>query len=194
MDTSSGWTEEEASEWEEVNEPQPQSSRRRRNPEPVEEEAEYVPSSNDEVEPGEEEEEEEQPSQTPPPVTRPRGTTTRQAPKAKAKAEPKAKAAPRPPSRTAALTGVDARFPILGFKRSMDAALNVAWELHARLVTFKWKVLLLGLRMRQAIGARWRRNTRWQAALLGRELAAIYGTMGAASQYVRGPKGPLLLR
>ena len=64
--------------------------------------------------------------------------------------------------------------------RSHDVVCNMAWELHGRLVTFKWKQLLWGLRAMAAFRGKWRRNCRWFAMMFGREVAALYGTMGAA--------------
>ena len=108
-------------------------------------------------------------------------------------AEPK-KAAAVNRQRTAALTGDLSPFPTLGMQRSRDPALNMAFELHARFITFTWKTLLLGLRAKDALGSRWERNCRWLSLMLGREAASIFGHMRAASRALRGPKGPPLFR
>ena len=94
----------------------------------------------------------------------------------------------------AALTGSEAPFPILGLLRSHDPVLSTAWELHGRLVVFKWKQLLWGLRARRALGKTWRRNCRWNANMFARELASLWGVFGAATRYVRADKGPPLFK
>ena len=94
----------------------------------------------------------------------------------------------------AALTGSEAPFPILGFLRSHDPVLNTAWELHGRMVVFKWKQLLWGLRACRAMGKTWQRNCRWNANMFARELAALWGVFGAATQYVRTDKGPPMFK
>ena len=96
--------------------------------------------------------------------------------------------------KNAALTGSEASFPILGLIRSHDPVLSTAWELHGRLVVYKWKQMLWGLRAKKAQGREWRRNCRWQATMFGRELAALWGAFGAATKYVRSDKGPPLFR
>ena len=98
---------------------------------------------------------------------------------------------PPAPRRTthAALTGSEAPFPILGLLRSHDPVLSTAWELHGRLVVFKWKQLLWGLRARRALGKAWRRNCRWNANMFARELASLWGVFGAVTQYVKTEKG-----
>ena len=49
-------------------------------------------------------------------------------------------------AKAAALTGEDTPFPIFGVLRSHDVICNVAWELHGRLIVFKWKQMTWGLR------------------------------------------------
>ena len=109
---------------------------------------------------------------------------------AKIAAEP---AAPRK-AKVSALTGEDAPFPVFGFLRSHDVVLNTAWEIHGRLVVFKWMQLTWGLRMLWAHKGKWKRNPRWYAGLFGREMAAIWGSTGAARQYLSGHHGPSLFR
>jgi len=94
-------------------------------------------------------------------------------------------------SRTAKLTGDLAPFPTLGMLRSRDPALNMAWEMHARFVIFKWKTLLLMLRARRAM-RKWRRDPGWLARLHANETASLWGHLGAATRLLRGPKGPPL--
>ena len=93
-----------------------------------------------------------------------------------------------------ALTGEDAPFPVFGFLRSHDVVLNTAWEVHGRLVVFKWKQMTWGLRMLWAHKGRFKRNPRWYAGMFRREMAAIWGSTGAASQYLAGLHGPSLFR
>ena len=87
-------------------------------------------------------------------------------PPPKAKKAPKAKTAPKTTparSETAALTGSLAPFSTLSCRRSHDPVLSSAWELHGRLVTYKWKQLLWMMRAREAMweeGRRWRWNPR----------------------------------
>ena len=121
-------------------------------------------------------------------TSRPDYPTRREA--AKIAAKP---AAPRR-AKVSALTGEDAPFPAFGFLRSHDVVLNTAWEIHGRLVVFKWKQLTWGLRMLWAHKGRWKRNPRWYASLFGREMAAIWGSTGAARQYLAGLHGPSLFK
>ena len=95
---------------------------------------------------------------------------------------------------TAPTTGRTASFPTLGLVRSRDPTLSMAWELHARLVVHKWKVLLLMLRARSAVGKAWKRNCQWLAGLLATETASIWGHLGSATRVLRGPKGPPLFK
>ena len=106
--------------------------------------------------------------------------------------------APREAGRVAARPATRrarAAFQTLGLERSHDVIFNTNFEISARLTTFKWKQLLLMLRARQAVGERrWRRPGRWLAGLTARELASLWGHLGAAAQRLRGPDGPSLLR
>ena len=73
----------------------------------------------------------------------------------------------------------------------------MALVLHARLVTFKWKMIVVCLRAKLALaedGRSWRRPCRWLAALMGREVASIWGHLGSASQVLRGQRGPSLFK
>ena len=55
------------------------------------------------------------------------------------------------PNKHAALTGSEAPFPSLSRMFSMDVTFNVARSLFAQSVTYKWKILLLMMRMKQAV-------------------------------------------
>ena len=97
----------------------------------------------------------------------------------------------------ARLTGAQAPFPLLGFRRSRDPVLNMAWELHARLVVHKWKQLVWMLRVRlvfERSRIEWRRPPRWLSSMLAREVGSMWGQLGAARQYVASDKGPPLMR
>ena len=50
------------------------------------------------------------------------------------------------------ITGRESHFATLSLRRSHDPILSMAWELHGRLVVFKWKQFLWGLRVRRAVG------------------------------------------
>ena len=105
----------------------------------------------------------------------------------------RAKAAPKRKQK-AAVTGQLADFPTLGMLRSHDVVCNMAWELHGRLVTFKWKQFLWGLRALAALGLRWRRHPRWLSNMFATEVASIWGHLGAATQALRGRDGPAMFR
>ena len=101
-----------------------------------------------------------------------------------------AQIAARTPSRRA-----KAAFQTLALERSHDLVFNMSFEIAARLTTFKWKQLLLMLRARAAVGERrWRRPCRWLAGLAAREVASLWGHLGASAQRLRGQDGPSLLR
>ena len=101
-----------------------------------------------------------------------------------------AQIAARTPSRRAR-----AAFQTLDLERSHDLVFNMSFEIAARLTTFKWKQLLLMLRARAAVGERrWRRPCRWLAGLAAREVASLWGHLGASAQRLRGQDGPSLLR
>lgn len=95
---------------------------------------------------------------------------------------------------SAALTGRNAKFPTLGLQRSRDPAMSISLELHARLLTHKWKMFTWLLRHRQTLGERWRRPRRWLADRLAAEVASIWGHLGAATRALRTPTGPTLFR
>lgn len=75
--------------------------------------------------------------------------------------------------------------------------LNMAWELHGRLVVHKWKQIVWMLRARAVFERsriEWRRHPRWLASMAGRELASIWGQTGAAAQYMNSKNGPPLMK
>ena len=85
-----------------------------------------------------------------------------------------------------ALTGEQADYPSLSHVWSNEVALNLACSVHSRMRTFLWKKFLWQLRVKAAIeqesNKRWKRNPRWLAALTGREVAALWGHLGAAPE------------
>lgn len=90
------------------------------------------------------------------------------------------------PNKHAALTGSEAPFPSLSRMFSMDATFNVAKSVYAQSVTYKWKILLLMLRLKKAVekdpGRRWKRNYWWLMHMEGRHLASLWGHLGSARQ------------
>ncbi|CAE6935722.1 FV3-083R, partial [Symbiodinium sp. KB8] len=83
-----------------------------------------------------------------------------------------------------ALTGHLADFPSLSDRWSSDLALNIAGSLRARMITFAWKRFLWLLRVKEAVTRSfpdvvWKRNRRWVANLLMREVGAAWGHLGA---------------
>ena len=87
---------------------------------------------------------------------------------------------------------------LLALERSVDPSMNLAKEIYAQLIIFKWKWFLWGLRVRAAIvdsegrrGYQFRNPRAW-AKMLGRQVGSLFGQLGAAAQYVGGDKGPEL--
>ena len=138
-------------------------------------------------------------------------TSTRR--KVAAKPKPKAKAAAGYPTedkptkytsktrskadQQAATTGELAPFPLIGMTKSWDPCMNASWVFHQRMVTHKWKVLVLQLRFREAMeahGMHWKRHPRWLSGLFATELAAVWGHVGSCVKTIRGPKGPPMFR
>jgi len=118
---------------------------------------------------------------------------------AKAKAKSRSKAAgsgqtaPKE-NKKAALTGREADFPTLSHRYSYDVTFNILGSITEQALTFKWKLLLLMLRMKQAVEAdkstrrRWKRNPRWIMHMNGRFLAGLWGHLGSARQLCFNPK------
>lgn len=97
----------------------------------------------------------------------------------------------------AATTGELAAFPLLGMTKSWDPCMNASWVFHQRMITHKWKVLVLQMRFREAMSAEnivWKRHSRWLAGLFATEIAAVWGHFGACVKTIRGPKGPVMFR
>jgi len=90
-----------------------------------------------------------------------------------------------------ALTGEQANFPSLSHMWSQEVALNMVFAMGSRMRTFLWKKLLWQLRVKSAVdriqGARWKRNPRWLAMLLSKEVGAIWGHYGALRQKLNNP-------
>ena len=119
---------------------------------------------------------------------------------AKAKAKSRSKAAgsgqtaPKE-NKKAALTGREADFPTLSHRYSYDVTFNILGSITEQALTFKWKLLLLMLRMKQAVEAdkstrrRWKRNPRWIMHMNGRFLAGTMGPSGQRPSVVLQPEG-----
>lgn len=93
----------------------------------------------------------------------------------------------------AALTGSEAPFPTLSNKFSDDITFNMVRSMAAQTITFKWELLLLQMRVKNAVesdsrGLRWKKNPRWLMILHGRHLASLWGHVGAARQLCWNPK------
>ena len=90
-----------------------------------------------------------------------------------------------------ALTGEQANFPSLSHMWSQEVAMNMVFAMASRMRTFLWKKLLWQLRVKSAVdrmqGARWKRNPRWLAMLLSKEVGAIWGHYGALRQKLNNP-------
>lgn len=89
-------------------------------------------------------------------------------------------------SETKALTGLRADYPSLSHTFSNEVALNMVFVMAQRMRTFLWKKLLWQLRVKKAVEmmpqARWKRNPRWLAMLLSKEVGWVYGHYGALKQ------------
>ena len=85
-----------------------------------------------------------------------------------------------------ALTGEQADYPSLSHVWSQEVAMNMVFSMASRMRVFLWKKLLWQLRVKNAVdriqGARWKRNPRWLALLLSKEVAALWGHYGALRQ------------
>ena len=93
---------------------------------------------------------------------------------------------------TKALTGQRADYPTLSNAYSEEVAMNMVWCFRSKMMTFLWKKLLWQLRVKKAVestmqGARWKRNPRWLAMLLGKEVAFWWGHLGALRQRMHAP-------
>ncbi|CAE7682647.1 RE2 [Symbiodinium necroappetens] len=96
------------------------------------------------------------------------------------------------PMKLHALTDHEAPFPSLPFpslsnKFSDDLVINLMLSLQGQLFAFKWKMFVWMVRIREAVrrefgsAAKWKRNPRWMMLLLGRQLGAMWGHLGAAT-------------
>ncbi|CAE7261787.1 RE1 [Symbiodinium necroappetens] len=96
--------------------------------------------------------------------------------------------------RVRALTDLDADFPTLSNRYSDDVVINAALSLTCQMLTFKWKQFTWMLRVKRAVrmelggSVRWRRNPRWLMMMFGRQLASMWGHLGAARQLCNDPR------
>lgn len=93
---------------------------------------------------------------------------------------------------TKSLTGQLADYPTLSHSYSEEVAINMVGCFRNRMVIYLWKKLLWQLRVKDAVertmaGARWKRNPRWLAMLLGKEVAFWWGHFGALRQRLHAP-------
>lgn len=93
---------------------------------------------------------------------------------------------------TKALTGIQADYPSLSHQWSYEVPFNLIGSVRSRMVTFMWKKLVWQMRMKIAVeksmpGARWKKNKRWLAMLFGKEIAGLWGHLGAARQRMYAP-------
>ena len=91
-----------------------------------------------------------------------------------------------------ALTGIRADYPTLSHSYSEELAFNMIWCVRSKMMSFLWKKLLRQLRVKDAVertmpGARWKRNHRWLAMLLGKEVAFWWGHFGSLRQRMHAP-------
>jgi hypothetical protein len=99
---------------------------------------------------------------------------------------------------TAALTGVRAEYPSLSNCWSGEVAINIVESFRSRMIAYLWKKLLWQMRVRDAVmvtcpGAKWKKNPRWLAMLLGKEVAAQWGHLGALRQRLHSPASLALM-
>lgn len=101
--------------------------------------------------------------------------------------EPSVKKKSGTSQRQAALTGDMAPFPTLSGQFSADVTFNIMASLQSQTLVFKWKTLLLMLRVKPAVEKergqsgrplKWKRNPRWMMALHVRQSAAMWGHLG----------------
>ena len=83
---------------------------------------------------------------------------------------------------------------MFGGQRAADVVENCSLVLRTRLKVFQWKKLVWQVRARLAISHYrvWRKNPRWLALMFAKEMAALWGTVGSATQLLRGTVGPQL--
>lgn len=109
-----------------------------------------------------------------------------------AKSRAKAQQARAKREETKALTGQLAEYPTLSHSYSEEIPFNMVWRLKSKMVTLMWKKLLWQLRVKSAVertvqGARWKKNPRWLAMLLGKEVAFWWGHFGSLRQRLHSP-------
>lgn len=92
------------------------------------------------------------------------------------------------------MTGREADFPTLSNRYSYDLTFNILGSLTEQTLTFKWKMMLLQLRVKKAVEAdkttrrRWKKNPRWVLHMHGLFLASLWGHIGSARQLCFNPK------
>jgi predicted NAD/FAD-dependent oxidoreductase len=97
-----------------------------------------------------------------------------------------------------ALTGQRADYPSLSHQWSSEVAFNMVESVRSRMVVFMWKKLPWQARVKEALAvvypkARWKNNQRWLAMLLGKEVASLWGHLGAMRQQLHAPVGVALM-
>ncbi len=96
-----------------------------------------------------------------------------------------------------ALTGCRSDFGCLAMGWSEDPTLNVRAALASRLMAYKWRMFVKMALIRQAHlleSVKHKRNPRWLARSLGKEMAWVWGHAGSAVQYLRQPPAEVLHR
>ena len=115
-----------------------------------------------------------------------------------ARSREKASRAAAKKAETAALTGVRAEYPSLSNCWSGEVAINIVESFRSRMIAYLWKKLLWQLRVKDAVtvmcpGAKWKKNPRWLAKLLGQEIASQWGHLGALRQRLHSPASLALM-
>ncbi|CAE7331761.1 unnamed protein product [Symbiodinium microadriaticum] len=90
-----------------------------------------------------------------------------------------------------ALTGIQADYPSLSHAWSYEVAMNLVASTASRMRVYLWKKIVWQARVKAAVEAegsrRWKRNPRWLAMLLGKEVASLFGHFGAMRQRMQAP-------
>ena len=87
------------------------------------------------------------------------------------------------------MTGQLADYPTLSHSYSEEVAINMVWCFRSKMITYLWKKMFWQLRVKRISmpGARWKKNHRWLAMLLGKEVAFWWGHLGALRQRMHAP-------
>eukprot|EP00435_Cladocopium_sp_Y103_P040707 s129_g11.t1 len=118
--------------------------------------------------------------------------------KALVRSREKASRAAAKKTEVAALTGIRAEYPSLSNCWSGEVAINMVESFRSRMMTYLWKKLVWQLRVKAAVtmsypGAHWKKNPRWLAMLIGKEVAAQWGHLGALRQRLHSPASLALM-